>query len=251
MSLLRSIRTVLPRPLENLLVGLRHGALVGLDMTRGLAPRDCPICGYHGRFYSHGSPPRYDAKCGRCNSLERHRTLWLAMEGPAAITDGSRVLHFAAEKVIARHLRERSLDYRTADIDARKGDLALNIEAIAMPDASHDVVIANHVLEHVDDAKALAEIRRILKPGGRLLTMVPLCEGYDETYENPEVTSPRDRRLHFGLHDHLRYYGRDFRDRLTGAGFQVAEFIVPHHQVVRYSIHRGERVFIATRALTG
>jgi SAM-dependent methyltransferase len=38
------------------------------------------------------------------------------------------------------------------------------------------------VLEHVNDTKALQEIHRILKPDSRLIAMVPICEGWDETY---------------------------------------------------------------------
>jgi SAM-dependent methyltransferase len=49
-----------------------------------------------------------------------------------------------------------------------------DLEALAFPDASFDVALANEVLEHVpDDRAALAEIRRVLRPGGRLLVLSP------------------------------------------------------------------------------
>ena len=42
------------------------------------------------------------------------------------------------------------------------------------PDAAFDVVFFNHVLEHIpDDRRALAEVYRILKPGGLLILGVP------------------------------------------------------------------------------
>ena len=41
--------------------------------AKGVTPRTCPICGYHGLFQVFGTPPRYDARCGGCGSLERHR----------------------------------------------------------------------------------------------------------------------------------------------------------------------------------
>jgi SAM-dependent methyltransferase len=45
----------------------------------------------------------------------------------------------------------------------------VDAQAIPYPDASLDAVIANHMLYHVPDLpRALSEIRRVLKPGGRL-----------------------------------------------------------------------------------
>lgn len=48
--------------------------------------------------------------------------------------------------------------------------LVLDAQAIPFPDASFDTVLAMHMLYHVPDrARALAEIRRVLRPGGRFL----------------------------------------------------------------------------------
>lgn len=45
----------------------------------------------------------------------------------------------------------------------------IDAQAIPFPDATFDAVIANHMLYHVPDRpRALAEIRRVLKPTGRL-----------------------------------------------------------------------------------
>ena len=94
----------------------------------------------------------------------------------------------------------------------------LDIQAIAVPDASYDCVVCSHVLEHADDAKALCEIYRVLKPGGVALIMLPVIEGWATTYENPAVTSPEDRKKrHYGQADHVRYYGADMRNRIMGA----------------------------------
>jgi SAM-dependent methyltransferase len=49
-----------------------------------------------------------------------------------------------------------------------------DLEALAFPDASFDVALANEVLEHVPDERAaLGELRRVLRPGGRLLVLSP------------------------------------------------------------------------------
>lgn len=85
------------------------------------------------------------------------------------------------------------------------------------------MTICSHVLEHIDhDIRAMQEIHRILKPGGVALIQVPMW--YSEkhkTYENPEITEPHDRIIHFGQFDHVRIYGLYVIDRLRDAGFKV------------------------------
>jgi SAM-dependent methyltransferase len=136
--------------------------------------------------------------------------------------------------------------YVTADL--RDGlDLKLDIEDIDLPDESFDIVVCSHVLEHVNDRAALSELHRILRPSGRLILMVPIIEGSDTTYENPAITSWRDRKLHFGGGTHVRHYGRDFRDRVRAAGFQLHEYCADDYEPIRFGLVRGERVFVATK----
>lgn len=48
------------------------------------------------------------------------------------------------------------------------------LEALPFPDASFDIVTAKHVLEHTErPLAALADMRRVLRPGGVLLVVVP------------------------------------------------------------------------------
>jgi len=103
------------------------------------------------------------------------------------------------------------------------------------------------VLEHVDDAKALSEIYRVLKPGGVALIMLPVIEGWSTTYENPRVTTPEERKRHYGQSDHVRYYGADIRERIKRAGFALDEFTAEGEDVLTYALQRGEKVFIATK----
>ncbi|MEL6587330.1 MAG: methyltransferase domain-containing protein [Pseudomonadota bacterium] len=218
-------------------------------MARGVTPRHCPICDYRGMFVAFGQPPRYDARCPSCRSLERHRLLALLLTGEhAPFAEGARVLHFAPEPPVTRVMQSLSLTYETADIlPRRRPTHILNIEDIDLPDAGFDGIICSHVLEHVDDAKALAEMFRILKPGGTALLMTPVCEGWATTYENPAIDGNIDRALHFGQADHVRYYGRDLRDRIRAAGFDLAEFTAQEPEVHTHGLIRGETVFLARR----
>jgi SAM-dependent methyltransferase len=63
-----------------------------------------------------------------------------------------------------RHCEEKGLG------PVRQGDIC----ALPFPDASFDLVLATDVIEHVDDdRRALAEIARVLAPGGAVLITVP------------------------------------------------------------------------------
>jgi hypothetical protein len=77
--------------------------------------------------------------------------------------------------------------------------------------------------------------------------MTPVVEGWDETYENQAITSPAGRELHFGQHDHVRFFGRDFRDRVRRAGFTVSDFTATEPDVSRHGLSRGEKLFIASK----
>jgi SAM-dependent methyltransferase len=216
----------------------------------GVYPRECNICGRIGKMLAFGQPPRLDARCRGCGSLERHRleAMWLRLNQGSMID--KRVLHFAPESVLSEMLRPSARSYIGADLDDRRGDTALNMENIALDDASVDLIVCNHVLEHVDDAKALHEFHRVLAPGGIALLMFPVVEGWSHTYEDPNVQSKRDRALHFGQWDHVRYYGRDVRERIRSAGFELAEFTAQEPEVTRLALTRGEKIFVATKPVS-
>jgi len=138
-------------------------------------------------------------------------------------------------------------DYQTADL-SNNADLKLNVEHIELNSGSFNTIICNHVLEHVNDRKALREIHRVLSDNGRLICSVPIVEGWEETYENCSVTNPLQRELHFDQFDHVRLYGRDFRDRLRDAGFgKIEEVTAQGEDVVQYGLLRGEKVFICSK----
>ncbi|QIB66159.1 methyltransferase domain-containing protein [Kineobactrum salinum] len=231
------VRLVIPKPV---LDGLER-----LRATQPIAERRCPVCNFSGYFGLAGFPPRIDALCPTCGSLERHRLFWLWFSDNKSLQ--SPVLHFAAEKMLSDRLQGCFEEYSTADLHA-DADLQLNIEDIKLRSESQGSVICNHVLEHVDDQKALSELYRILVTGGSLVVTVPLVEGWDSTYENDNITDPALRVLHFGQSDHLRMYGADFRERVRSVGFMIEEeYVGRGPQVVDYGLTRGERIFICRK----
>ncbi len=115
-----------------------------------------------------------------------------------------------------------NLDYITADMESPIADVKLDVQEMPFNDNQYDVVICNHVLEHVkDDKKAMSEILRVLKKGGFALIHVPVDYSMKETYENSEITGPAEREKHFRQRDHYRLYGLDFPDRLKEIGFVI------------------------------
>ncbi|MDX6617397.1 MAG: hypothetical protein QOD60_2488, partial [Solirubrobacterales bacterium] len=184
----------------------------------------------------------------RCGSFSRQRAMALLFE--SGTLPGGRLLQLAPEPFLDQ-LFERlpQVDRVTADLFI-PADLKLDITAMDLPDASFDAIICSHVLEHVpDDKAAMGEMRRVLKPGGTLLVLVPFRPD-QQTYEDPAITEPFDRMMAFGQHDHVRFYGTDLVDRLRASGFEVedrtgGELFDPA-AIERYSLDPGEHFFICS-----
>jgi glycosyltransferase involved in cell wall biosynthesis/ubiquinone/menaquinone biosynthesis C-methylase UbiE len=201
-----------------------EAAAAGVGDAPAVGPVYCPICRTrHARFRDFGRPPRPNALCPACTSLERHRALWLFLERRTNLlaTPGLRLLHFAPEACLEPRFRQLfGAGYVTADLQDPRADVRADITALQFPDASFDAVHCSHVLEHVpDDRKAMRELWRVLVPGGLALVMVPLRGAVTE--EDLAVTDPDERTRRYGQADHVRYYGADIVDRLREAGFVV------------------------------
>jgi SAM-dependent methyltransferase len=225
-------------------VGKRTYLAEVLRCMSGTVTRTCPICAYHGRFEAFGMPPRFDAVCGRCGSLERHRLFVLKDQQHQLLSGQGAMLHFAPERHMTEYFRPRVGRYVTADLMRDDVDLNLNIEAMEVENESFDLVYCSHVLEHVDDAKAMREMHRILRPGGAAICAVPLVGAWATTYENAAVTSGAGRELHFGQWDHVRWYGRDFVDRLQQAGFSTTEYTCTGEEAVLHGLLRHDQFYV-------
>jgi SAM-dependent methyltransferase len=164
---------------------------------------------------------------------------------------GKRILHFAPEKTVMRQMRTNPL-YETADLNQKGVTHRVDITRVPLPDASYDVIIAHHVLEHIDDdRKAMRELFRLLTPGGVAILTAPINASRQATYENAAITAPEDRFAHFSAEDHKRYYGLDFADRLAAEGFHVETFRMPPEQEVTYGLLRDEWIAIARKPSAG
>jgi SAM-dependent methyltransferase len=219
----------------------------------------CPCCRWHfRRFLPAGVVvKRANASCPRCGSLERHRLLWLYLKNRTDLFDlNHRVLHFAPEPIFAKVFRTMSsLYYVTADLSSARAGIKTDIMAIACKDNSFDVVLCNHVLEHVlDDQKAMRELFRVLRPGGWAILQSPIDIQRAKTLEDPTITSPEDRERVFGQSNHLRLYGRDYKERLEKAGFRVNvdDYVrrLDGHTANKYGV-KHEEIYFCTKPTDG
>jgi len=186
--------------------------------------RYCPICNKSfSKFLSFGQIPRKDAKCPRCDSLERERSLWLYLKKNTDIFQGGmkKILHVAPELCLLPKLQKLyHKNYITADLVNPSSKVIMDITNINFPDNTFDIILCNHVLEHIiDDGKALKELFRVLKKGGWAILLVPIS--VETTYEDHSIITPEERFKAFGRTDHVRRYGADYIERVQKAGFKV------------------------------
>ena len=194
--------------------------------------KECPICGARRRkFLPYGYvTSRENALCPRCLSLERHRLLWLWLVRESDLGRGAmalpRMLHIAPEVTLMRRFRKMYGSapelYVTADLESPLADIHFDVQNIPLEDGSFDVVICNHILEHVeDDRRAMRELYRILRPNGWGVVLSPVERDREHTFEDDSITDRDERTRIFGQYDHRRIYGRDYAERLREAGFDV------------------------------
>jgi SAM-dependent methyltransferase len=197
----------------------------GIDNLTFLSNRRyCPVCcTSSSRFRKFGRTSRKDARCPNCKALERHRLLWLYLQKETDLFSNKslKVLHIAPEPCFESKLKERLGDnYLTADLNDPNVMVKMDITDIQYPENTFDVILCNHVLEHIpDDKRAMRELFRTLNDKGWAILLVPITS--EKTYEDPMIIKPEDRLKAFGQEDHVRRYGPDYIDRLREAGFAV------------------------------
>lgn len=180
-------------------------------------------------------------------SLERHRLLWLYLNKETNFfTAPKKVLHFAPEQAFYKRFRkQQNLDYTTTDLYSPLADVKADICNLPFEANSYDLILCNHVLEHIpDDTKAMQELYRVMKPGGMGIFQIPQDLSREITFEDNTITDPKERARIFGQYDHVRVYGRDYFDKLRSIGFRVVEEDytkkIPAADVERYCLAKGE-----------
>jgi SAM-dependent methyltransferase len=141
---------------------------------------------------------------------ERESILAFVERAAASLAPGARVMDVGAGDAPYRELFAH-VDYRTSEWehsvheDAQAADVIGPAHDLPVGDGELDAVLCTQVLEHVPNpAEVLAELHRLLRPGGTL-----------------HVTAPLVWELHELPHDYFRYTGPGLEALLTGAGFEA------------------------------
>jgi|SRR5579863_4349636 len=173
--------------------------------------------------------------CPCCDAFDRDRLTAIYLENAFASFDRNRtyrLLEFAPGDALYKKLKSLPfIAYRSADLSRKTVDERVDMtDMAAYAGGSLDVILCSHILEHIpDDRKAMRELRRVLKPEGFAIVLVPLVVGVDETHEDPSMDTPELRWKYFGMGDHVRQYGkRDFIERLEAAGLKVEQLGIEH-----------------------
>ncbi|WP_321886119.1 glycosyltransferase [Paraburkholderia bannensis] len=174
-------------------------------------------------------------ECPNCQCNDRDRHLWLYIHYSGALDNASRkrILHIAPEMRLEPRIRRlEPLEYVAGDLHPRQPNhRKINVEALEFEDGYFDLIICNHVLEHVNDpARALAEFSRCLAPNGKLIAQTPYSPALRYTFELNRPVTPEFATRYFGQSDHVRLFGADIVDQFRASGLSGDLF--PHHVVL-------------------
>lgn len=191
--------------------------------------------------------------CPRCLShdRERHLLLYLRSLGFEQRLPQLRILHMAPERNLRRIIAQRRpLRYVQGDLFPASPEIErVDLEQLPFDPASFDLVIANHVLEHVaDDAAALREIARVLAPGGQAILQTPYAPVLARTFEDAGIRTPAARLHAYGQADHVRLYGNDIFRRFAAAGLEDTHAThaqaLPDIDARRFGVNAAEPLFL-------
>lgn len=215
-----------------------------------------------------GSPPLMRAldvigssldqfECPWCSAHDRERHLLMYMRTSDFFDNmqSMSVLHFAPERRLSKFIYSKNpVRYIKCDLYPTESDIeCIDILATPFTDKSFDLIIANHILEHVvDDIKALQEIWRILKVGGRAILQTPYSPKLHHTWSDPGIDTDNARLQAYGQEDHIRLFGRDIFKRFTSVGLESC--VSTHDQLLsqydpkKYGVNGKEPFFLFKRS---
>jgi len=209
------------KAISNPLPYIKRAKEIGINKCRSVVYRGsdviCELCGWHGRTF-------FDGKCPKCNALPRTRLVPFSLRYFELWNDGLRILHIAPNVIEYHYIKANINDisnYDRLNIRAVKHiNIVQDLTKTDLKSNHYDLAIAWHVLEHIpEDHMAIAEVYRLLKPGGHFLVSVPIYPtGNLKTFEDSEIDYKDYGKIH-GHFDHCRSCGLNYYKRFEAVGF--------------------------------
>lgn len=229
----------------------------------------CPFCDYKSKdlkIVGHDLPVliekhvigggRRAAGCYKCESRDRERLLYAFIIKELDLSKDISILHIAPEPKLSKILLDRNFkEYICGDLFTGNyyyPEHVKNINILSIPYENNyfDLIICNHVLEHIpEDAKAMKEILRVLKPGGKAILQVPISKNNQKTHEDFSISDPQKRKELFGQFDHVRIYGQDYVTRLENAGFTVQRVNISD-KYKKFGVNPEEDIFFCKKEIS-
>ncbi len=194
----------------------KYGCKIGLAETCQLEQYSCPHCGSADRDRLYAIYLRRFIREG----LDARNSFAMLDLAPNKSLSSFIVSEFAGLP---------NFHYRTADLYREGVDDKVDITDMHIyKEGQFDFFICSHMLEHVnDDRRAMGELLRILKKGGKGILMVPIDLTREEIDEDPDCSDTGERWRRFGQDDHVRAYSKQgFIDRILQAGFDLEQWDV-------------------------
>jgi SAM-dependent methyltransferase len=203
---------------------------------------------------------RRKKKCPVCHSVERDRLVFIYVKDFLHLFNKEEkinILHIAPEDCLFPVFYKKINHQTYICGDKFEEGYSYDNQVIYM-DITHfdwednyfDLIICNHVLEHIpDDKKAMRELYRVLKPGGKAILQIPVSMVLTETYEDFSIKNPADREYIFGQRNHCRIYGQDYGKRLKEVGFIFSPVNIPDSKYTKYGLDEREEIMLVKKDL--
>ena len=199
--------------------------------------------------------------CPNCGATDRERHLYLYMKelGLLQKLAAKKMLVIAPEAQLVGSLRKFGVDLTLGDAYPESFGSALelvrriDLTDTRLPENEFDIVMANHVLEHIPDYKqAISEIYRILVSGGIAILQTPFSSILYNNFEDANINTLDLRRKYYGQHDHVRVFGLKLFEDIKNLGFSLKIYrhddILKQYDAHIYGVNLKESLIIAQKS---
>lgn len=206
----------------------------------------CPICNNLKKTFYTGLFPWISLVCLGCLSLSRQRLIAHYLKKNNSLNK-KKIIHFAPEHSLSSFIIKNYeiQKYDKVDLIPNKQIAHINIENINKSYYhNYDLVICNHVLEHVNFIKAISNLKKIVKKNGKIFITFPIVDSWKKNYINKKIKTPYNRSLHFQQFDHLQLFGREIEQFLADKKFSCIKYVATGKESVKSGLIQGETLFI-------